>query len=82
MNALIGEYFYLLNQIKRITPDMEKKNHPHDECPRCGSTDTYWNDSQADPDNDSAHFMMFCEDCKKDYQSVFVPSYVQWHEEE
>ena len=47
----------------------------HSTCPRCGCDDTFWNDSDADPDNDSAYFLMYCEGCKKHYQSVFRPVY-------
>ncbi len=58
------------------------KGEAHGTCPRCGSTDTFWNDSNADPDNNSAYFFMYCEGCEKDYQSVFVPSYKLYDEEE
>jgi len=50
-------------------------------CPRCGSEDTYWNDSQADPDNDSAYFLMMCDGCGEDYQAVFIPHHVIWEDD-
>ena len=55
---------------------------PHDTCPRCGSDDTFWNDSNADPDNDSACFYMYCEGCGKSYNSVFKPAYITWDDED
>jgi len=58
------------------------KHIPHNTCPRCLSTDTFWNESSTDPDNSSSHFMMYCENCKKYYTSVHKPDYVMWNAEE
>ena len=60
--------------------DREIKGTPHSECPRCLSTNTFWDDSNADPDNSSACFWMYCENCKKHYNSVFKPSHKTWED--
>lgn len=54
----------------------------HETCPRCGSTDTYWNDSQADPDNAGSSFLMYCDGCKKHYQVRHVYAYTSWDSED
>lgn len=33
--------------------EIQKMGNKHDTCPRCGSTDTFWGDSDPDPDNNS-----------------------------
>lgn len=50
----------------------------HETCPHCGSTDTFWNDSQADPDNDGSSFYMQCDGCGKDYNVRHVYAYTSW----
>lgn len=54
----------------------------HETCPRCGCDDTYWDETNADPDNDSAYFYMYCEGCEKHYNSVFVPSHQIYDEDD
>lgn len=61
---------------------MKEVQGKHSTCPRCGSTDTFWNDSNADPDDSGSYFYMHCEGCDKVYISHMVPSYKTYDEDE
>lgn len=54
----------------------------HSTCPHCGSTNTYWNDSQADPDDSGSRFYMKCDGCGKDYTAVHKYAYSCWESDE
>ncbi len=60
---------------------MNQINSSTNECPRCKGTNTFWDDSQADPDNDGAYFYMYCEDCESHYGVHMIYDRTTWEDD-
>ena len=51
-------------------------------CPKCKSTDVYWNGSQADADSRLYISEMYCEVCEKHFGASYNLTYTEMDDDE